>query len=79
MLYTHREVEVVLQKAFGRWETTAYEGCESDNPTDCQVLCWKDYPAQTILFYEPVDTSLGNPYWDLYEVQEMVSKGGPTS
>ncbi len=32
--------------AIGRWEYQAYEGCESDNPADCQVLCWREYPAQ---------------------------------
>ncbi|GJM31953.1 MAG: hypothetical protein DHS20C18_09540 [Saprospiraceae bacterium] len=39
--------EFEVYPKIGRWEYTAYEGCESDNPADCQVLCWREYPAQT--------------------------------
>ena len=30
-----------------RWESQAYEGCESENPADCQVWCWRAYDAQS--------------------------------
>ncbi|KAA3634346.1 MAG: OmpA family protein [Bacteroidetes bacterium] len=30
-----------------RWESQLYEGCESDNPADCQVWCFRAYDAQT--------------------------------
>jgi OOP family OmpA-OmpF porin len=30
-----------------RWETQIYEGCESDNPADCQVWCFRAYDAQS--------------------------------
>lgn len=79
MLYAHREVEITLKPELGRWEATAYEGCESDDPDDCQVLCYRTYPAETITFYEPVDTSLGNPYWDYFEIETLNKKGGLTS
>jgi len=39
--------EVVVAPAVARWEYTPYEGCESDNPLDCQVLCYREYPEQT--------------------------------
>lgn len=29
-----------------RWEYTPYAGCDSDDPGDCQVLCFREYPAQ---------------------------------
>lgn len=28
-----------------RFEYSAYPDCASPNPNDCQVLCWKEYPA----------------------------------
>lgn len=28
------------------WEYQPYEGCQSDDPFDCQVLCFREYPAQ---------------------------------
>ena len=37
---------VLVKPEIGRWETTAYEGCESDNPNDCQVLCYRTYEAE---------------------------------
>ncbi len=38
--------EVLIQPAISRWEYTAFDGCESDNPNDCQVLCYRNYEAQ---------------------------------
>ncbi|PHI18986.1 cell envelope biogenesis protein OmpA [Lewinellaceae bacterium SD302] len=38
--------EILVQPAVSRWEYTAYDGCESDNPSDCQVLCYRNYEAQ---------------------------------
>ena len=29
-----------------RFEYSPYPDCASPNPNDCQVLCWKEYPAQ---------------------------------
>lgn len=37
---------VLIQPAVSRWEYTSYDGCESDNPNDCQVLCYRNYEAQ---------------------------------
>jgi outer membrane protein OmpA-like peptidoglycan-associated protein len=39
--------EIVIFPKTARWEYTPYEGCESDNPLDCQVLCYREYPEQT--------------------------------
>lgn len=30
-----------------RWESQAFEGCESDNPEDCQVWCFRAYDPQS--------------------------------
>ena len=38
------KVEVTPQ--ISRWEYQPYDGCKSEDPMDCQVLCWKEYPAQ---------------------------------
>ncbi len=37
---------VLIKPEVSRWETTAYEGCESDDPNDCQVLCYRTYEAE---------------------------------
>ncbi|MEL7163355.1 MAG: OmpA family protein, partial [Bacteroidota bacterium] len=37
---------VLVKPETSGWETTAYEGCESDDPNDCQVLCYRTYPAE---------------------------------
>jgi outer membrane protein OmpA-like peptidoglycan-associated protein len=28
------------------WEYSTYPDCASPNPLDCQVICWKEYPAR---------------------------------
>lgn len=38
--------DVLVQPAISRWEYTAYDGCESENPNDCQILCYRNYEAQ---------------------------------
>jgi OOP family OmpA-OmpF porin len=37
---------VLIKPAGSKWEFTAYEGCESDDPNDCQVLCYRTYEAE---------------------------------
>lgn len=37
---------VMVTPKVSRWEYTPYEGCQSDDPLDCQVLCFREYPAQ---------------------------------
>lgn len=37
---------VLIKPETSGWETTQYEGCESDNPADCQVLCYRTYAAE---------------------------------
>jgi outer membrane protein OmpA-like peptidoglycan-associated protein len=37
---------VLIKPESGGWETTAYEGCESDDPNDCQVICYRTYEAE---------------------------------
>ncbi len=44
--FTDATERVLIKPEVSRWETTAYEGCESDNPNDCQVLCYRTYPAE---------------------------------
>jgi OOP family OmpA-OmpF porin len=41
------ETVVTMPESSG-WEYTPYDGCESDNPLDCQVLCYREYPEQTV-------------------------------
>lgn len=31
-----------------RWEYSPYPNCKSENPGDCNVLCWKQYPAEFV-------------------------------
>lgn len=44
--FTDATERVLVQPEVSRWEYTAYDGCESDNPDDCQVLCYRTYEAQ---------------------------------
>lgn len=44
--FTDATERVLIKPELSQWETTAYEGCESDNPNDCQVLCYRTYPAE---------------------------------
>jgi outer membrane protein OmpA-like peptidoglycan-associated protein len=37
---------VLIRPESGSWETTAFEGCESDDPNDCQVYCYRVYEAE---------------------------------
>jgi outer membrane protein OmpA-like peptidoglycan-associated protein len=44
--FTDATERVLVKPELSQWETTAYEGCESDNPNDCQVLCYRTYEAE---------------------------------
>lgn len=44
--FTDASERIMVQPEVSRWEYTAYDGCESDNPNDCQVLCYRTYEAQ---------------------------------
>lgn len=45
-------VKIEVYPAVARWEYAPYEGCKSDDPLDCQALCWREYDPQ----YETVPT-----------------------
>lgn len=76
--YPHKVIQLEVVPEISRWEATAYEGCESDDPNDCQVLCYRTYPAKYVTIYEPIDTSQGNPQLKVVEFEELVRKGGLT-
>lgn len=38
--------ELQVYPAVGRWEYGVLPGCKSENPNDCQTLCWKETPAR---------------------------------
>ena len=40
------EIKVEVFPAISRWEYAAYDGCKSEDPLDCQVLCWRSYDPQ---------------------------------
>ncbi|MBL7775185.1 MAG: OmpA family protein [Saprospiraceae bacterium] len=45
--FTESVEEVVYQPAYARFEwKTAAVNCDSDDPRDCQVLCYVEYPEQ---------------------------------
>ena len=44
--FTDATERVLIKPEVSRWESTAYEGCESDDPNDCQVLCYRTYEAE---------------------------------
>jgi len=37
--------KIQIHPEVNRWEYSAIEGCESEDPYDCRVLCYKQYPA----------------------------------
>lgn len=77
--YPHREDVVTLKAEMSQWETTTYEGCESDDPNDCQVLCYRTYPGVYETIYSPHDTTLGNPFLKTLTIEKLVRKGGLSS
>ncbi|MFK8161653.1 MAG: OmpA family protein [Lewinella sp.] len=77
--FPHQELELVISPKYSQWEATTYEGCESDDPNDCQVLCYKSYPAKIVIIYDPINDTLGSPHWVEVEFKELVNKGGLTS
>jgi len=44
--FTDASERVLIKPETSKWESTAYEGCESDDPNDCQVLCYRTYDAE---------------------------------
>lgn len=44
--FTDDSERVLIQPAVNRWEYSDLAGCESDEPGDCQVLCYRSYEAQ---------------------------------
>lgn len=51
--FTESSEVVETEPKVGRWEMgERAPDCESDNPMDCRVVCWKEYPAR----YENVPT-----------------------
>jgi len=75
-LYPHKRKRIVVKPELSQWETTRYEGCESPNPNDCQVLCYKTYPGEYKIVYEPKDESLGKPFYREIVRSFLVEKGG---
>ncbi len=45
--FTDATETVEVTPATARWEYTPSAGCESDDPNDCQVLCYRNYDAQS--------------------------------
>lgn len=46
--------EIVVQPVTSGWEYGTYSDCKSDDPRDCRVLCFKEYPAVTETIYSKV-------------------------
>ncbi|MEM7573579.1 MAG: OmpA family protein [Bacteroidota bacterium] len=78
--FTDDTEDVLVQPAVNRWEYTPYEGCESDDPNDCQVLCYRSYdpvyrtvPVQR-LGYDANSSSAERPATDTrYYTKEVVA------
>ena len=43
--FTNGSESIEVTPKIARWEYQAYEGCKSEDPLDCQVLCWREYDA----------------------------------
>jgi len=78
-IYPHKVVELEVKQGFEQWETTTYEGCESENPNDCQVLCLKKYETEYVTIYQPLNDTLGSPFYVEVEFEELVEEGGLSS
>jgi len=74
--YEHEVIEFVVKPAVSRWESTMMKDCESGNPDDCQVLCYRTYPATIFTYFRPLDPTLGNPFLYPVERKVLVSRGG---
>lgn len=76
--YSHIVKEITLVPELSQWETTVSKDCESLDPNDCQVLCYRTYPGVYDRIYEPI-TDLGHPFFREIERKVLVSKGGLSS
>lgn len=45
--FTDGSESIEVTPKIARWEYQPYEGCKSEDPLDCQVLCWREYPAES--------------------------------
>ncbi|MEM6395178.1 MAG: OmpA family protein [Bacteroidota bacterium] len=78
-LYPHKKIEYVLAPQRNMWEFAEYKGCRSDDPAECQVLCYRKIPATVHIIYAPLDTTMGNPYYEELQFMELVKRGGLAS
>lgn len=77
--YPHELVEIITKPAFGRWELTTMNDCASADPADCQVLCYRTYPAEVFTYFKPIDNALGQPFYYMVAGRRLVEKGGLTA
>jgi len=77
--YSHEVLIIRSSPEISRWETVKYEGCQSSNPDDCQILCYRTIPAVYDTIYEPLSDTLGAPYYREIETTELVERGGISS
>jgi hypothetical protein len=77
--YPHQTLELIVSPEHSQWEATIPEDCESEDPNDCQVLCYRTYQAETIIIYKPINDTLGTPHTVEVEFERLVQKGGLTS
>ncbi|WP_273444820.1 hypothetical protein [Neolewinella agarilytica] len=78
-LYPHKLKRVITKPEISKWESTRYDGCESSDPNDCQVLCYRTYPAEYTTIYRPKDKSLGKSFYKEITRSLLIEKGGLTS
>lgn len=78
-LYPCKLEKITIKPESSHWESVFYEKCESPNPDDCYVLCYKTYPAEYATIYRPEDESLGKPFYKEITRSFLVEKGGLTS
>lgn len=78
-IFPHKVRKFEVKPELEQWETTTYEGCESDDPNDCQVLCLRKYEAEYVTIYQPLYDTLGNPFYVEVEFEELVEEGGLSS
>ena len=44
--FSNATERIEVKPASARWEYKEYDGCKSEDPLDCQVACWVEYPAE---------------------------------
>ncbi len=70
-------LEVMPEKT--RWESFYIDNCQSEDPNECYAVKYVIDQPKYDTIYQPIEDTLGSPYYREIELVELVEEGGFTS